>query len=163
MKKIALAVAVLGLSAAPAFAQSTSTANGSAVAQVIGPLNLTHVTSAALNFGSFTAGAGGTVVVDTTGAGSVTGGVTLMTASVETADSFNVSGQAGRVFTIAVAPGTITSAGNSMGFVPAAAAATGTLDVNGAATFAVGGTLTVANNQAPGQYTGTYGATVTYQ
>lgn len=167
MKKIVLFAAASGLAiaAVPAAAApgDTSTASGVATATVVSPITLTHTPGAALNFGTLTSGtAGGTVVVTAAGAGSSTGEVTLVSGSTATADAFTVTGDAARSFSIATTAGSVSAGANSMAFTTAASAATGVLGAGGSASFTVGGTLTVAGNQAPGAYTGTYSATVAY-
>ncbi|WP_395327933.1 DUF4402 domain-containing protein [Novosphingobium sp. BL-8H] len=164
MKKLALVSALAVAAASPLFAGSAlaATAQGTATATVIAPITLTHTSGAALAFGSFTAGTGGTVAVNSAGVGSKTGGVVLVAGSTNTADAFTVGGDASRAFTIATTGSTVTSGSNSMSFTTAASSTTGSLSSSGAASFTVGGTLTVAANQAAGSYTGSYDATVTY-
>ena len=113
MKKFISAVAVISaLSAGSAYASTasgnTSTVAGSATAKVIAPIKLTHVSGAVLNFGTFTAGSGGTVVVTAAGAGSTTGDVGFAPLSTNAADSFTVAGDPNRSFSIATQSGTVT-------------------------------------------------------
>ena len=164
MKKLLIAAAAATIISTPAFAAPTNTdsADGSATATVVAPITLTHVEGAVLNFGAFTAGGGGTVVVTRAGNGSETGEVVAVAGSTNSADQFSVSGDADRVFTISTDDGSVSDGnGNSMDFTTNAPAR-GTLDSSGAATFNVGGTLTVGADQVPGDYNGTYNATVTY-
>ena len=51
---------------------------------------------------------------------------------------------------------------DTMAFTASVSSASDTLDTNGDGSFTVGGTLTVAADQAAGDYTGTYDATVAY-
>lgn len=164
MKKFVIASAIIVLSSGSAFAASgnTSTATGAATAEVVQPIVLTHDTGAVLGFGKFTAGTGGTVVVTSGGVGSVTGDVGFVPASTNSADSFSVTGDKGRSYSISTGSGTVTSGLNSMSFTTSPSAATATLSSSGAGSFTVGGTLTVAPSQAVGVYTGSYSATVTY-
>jgi hypothetical protein len=167
MKKFVIAAAVVALSAGSAFAAgptgNTSQATGSASASVVSPITVTHDTGAALSFGTFTAGTGGTVTVTAGGTASPpTGDVGLLSGGTASADAFTVAGDASRNFTISTAGGNVTSGTNSMAFTTSASATSGTLDATGAATFTVGGTLTVGSGQTPGSYTGSYTATVTY-
>ncbi|MFM9934574.1 MAG: DUF4402 domain-containing protein [Novosphingobium sp.] len=168
MKKIILASAIVFgtalVSATPAFAASgnTSTATGSATATIVSPIVLTHTSGAALGFGRFSTGTGGTVVVTTAGAGSVGGDVGFVPGSVNSADAFTVAGDAGRSFSIATTGGSVTAGTTSMAFTTTTSASTDTLSVGGTGGFTVGGTLTVAGTEAAGAYTGTYSATVTY-
>lgn len=162
MKKIVLA-AVAATFAVPAAAApgDTATDQGTATATIVAPISITHDAGAALGFGLMTAGNGGTVVVTTAGAGTATGDVVLVSGSTNSADSFTVTGDAGRSFSIVTTGGTVDSGGNSMPFTTTAAGS-GTLSAGGTAAFSVGGTLTVGNGQAAGSYTGSYDATVTY-
>ena len=163
MKKIILATFAAAIAVPAAAAPGdTDTAQGTAVAEVVAPIAITHDTGAALDFGTITAGGGGTVVVDAAGTGTDTGDVTLLTGSTNAADSFSVSGDAGRAFSIVTGAGTVTSGTDTMSFTTSASAASGTLDAGGAASFTVGGTLTVADSQPAGSYSGSYDATVTY-
>ena len=165
MKKIAIAGIILAVSSTSAFAQSSSTANGVAQAVVVGPLQLYHVTNAALNFGSFTAGAGGTVAINPAGAATFTG-PTQVTGSAPTADGFTVAGDPNRSFSITLGTGTITdAAGDTMAFttIVPSNATSGTLNGTGTGAFTVGGTLTVASGQHTGSYAGSYPLTITYQ
>ncbi|MEO1730159.1 MAG: DUF4402 domain-containing protein [Pseudomonadota bacterium] len=140
----------------------TATAQGAATAEVVAPITLTHVAAAALNFGTFTTGDnGGTVTVDQSSNGTATSDVTLLGGSTETADSFNVSGDANRSFSISATAGSVSNGTDTMSFTTDAPGA-GTLDGSGAATFSVGGVLTVAGGESAGTYTGTYDVTVTY-
>jgi hypothetical protein len=164
MKKFLLS-AVIALSVtAPAYAASgnTSTATGQASAVVVSPIVLTHTASATLNFGSFTTGTGGSVVVTSGGAGSVTGDVGFVPSSVNAADAFTVAGDNSRAFSIATTGGTITDGSSSMTFTTTPSAASGTTSSTGAAAFTVGGTLTVGTGLVAGTYTGSYSATVAY-
>lgn len=157
--------AMLALSGTAAHATSgnTSTAAGTATANIVSPIVLAHVSGAALNFGKFTVGTGGTVVVSTSGAGTATADVGFVPGSTTAADQFALTGDPGRNFGITTTGGTITNGSKSMTFTTAPSAASGTLNSSGAATFTVGGTLTVTGTETPGAYAGSYNATVTYQ
>lgn len=141
---------------------NTATAQGSATAEVVAPITLVHVSTASLDFGTFTTGTGGgTVTVDASGVGTAGGEVTLLGASVEAADEFEVEGDADRTFSITTTAGSVTNGTNTMEFTTSAAA-NGTLDASGAASFFVGGELTVVGGESAGAYTGTYDVTVAY-
>lgn len=162
MKKIAI-FAVAAAISTPAFAApgDTASANGAATAEVVAPITLTHADTAALNFGTFTTGTtGGTIVVTQGGTATATGDVTLVSGSTEAADAFSVAGDAGRAFSITSGTGSVANGGTSMAFTTDAPTS-GTL-TGGAATFSVGGTLTVAGGEAAGTYTGSYNVTVAY-
>jgi hypothetical protein len=154
MKKILIAAAVIAALPAPAFA---ATDQGTATATVVAPITITHVVGAALDFGAFAASAG-QVSVSAAGVGSSTGVTQLGTVA---ADSFNVTGDASRTFSIATTGGNVSFGTNTMAFTTTAAAS-GTLSGTGTASFSVGGTLSVAGTEPAGTYTGTYDATVEY-
>ena len=164
MKKVLLTAAVALTVSAPAYAASgnTSTAAGSAAANVITPIVLTHVSGAQLNFGSFTTGTGGTVVVTAGNSASVTGDVAFVPGSATAADQFSLTGDNARSFSIATTGGSVVNGATSIAFTTAPSAATGTTSASGSASFTVGGTLSLAGTEAAGAYTGTYNATVTY-
>ena len=164
MKKFVIAAAMIALSSGSAYAASgnTSTTAGAAAAIVVSPITIAHDSGAVLNFGKFTAGTGGTVVVDVAGAGTTTSDVGFVPGSVEAADSFSVLGDPNRHFSIATTGGSVVSGSNSMNFTTVPSASGDTLDSTGNGSFTVGGTLTVAAAQAVGSYTGSYNATVTY-
>lgn len=165
MKKahvIASAVAALVSTPALAAPGNSATAQGEATATVIAPITLTHDVGAALSFGTFTAGNGGTVTVNkNNGNGTAGGDVTLVSGSVESADSFTVGGDPNRAFQVTTANGTVSDGSNTMTFTTDVKK-NHTLDGSGAATFTVGGELTVPDSAPAGTYTGQYDATVTY-
>ncbi len=167
MKKltlVALAFIAIGLlAAATASAQASATTSASASARVLAKIQLAKVTD--LNFGDVVAGASlGTAVVDTAGARSSTGGVSLAAGTVSQA-SFTVTGEPSKSYTITVpASVTISSGGNNMTvdsftFSPSSPA---TLPGGGSDTLNIGATLHVAANQATGSYTNTFNVTVAY-
>jgi hypothetical protein len=164
MKKILLSAAVALSFAAPAYAASgtSSQASGSAVANVVAPIVLTHTSGTSLNFGSFTTGVG-SVVVTAAGAGSVTGAVGFIPASTEAADQFTVQGDNSRNFSISTGSGTVTNGTTTINFATTPSAASGTLSATGAGAFSVGGTLTLGGTETAGAYVGSYTATVAYQ
>ncbi|MCA1733497.1 MAG: DUF4402 domain-containing protein [Acidobacteria bacterium] len=137
-------------------AQSSDTAQADALANIIAPITLTAGTP--LNFGDIVAStATGDVTVTTAGAGSASGGVTLLGTTATTAATFTVGGTAGRGFTVVVDPSV------TMGSMTATLNANIASGVVGTDNVAVGGVLTVGANQAEGLYTGTFDVTVSYQ
>lgn len=142
---------------------ASATAGSSAT--VVEPIAITK--TADLVFGKFSAGTGGTVVVDTDGARTVTGGVVLLTGTGGAAASFNVTGDADATYAITLPSGTealTRDAGSETmdaGTWVSSPAATGTLTA-GAQTVTVGATLTVASAQVAGTYNGTFAVTVEY-
>lgn len=163
MKKFAVLAAVAAFAtSAPAFAQDNQ-ADGSATAEVVAPITLTHVAGASLNFGTFTAGTGGTVVVARNGGGSSTGDVVLLAGSTESSDEFTVEGDADRRFSITTGNSNVTHTdGTTTMAFTTDARGNHTLDTAGDADFTVGGTLTVGADQLAGDYAGTYVVTVDY-
>lgn len=164
MKTIILASVIALATASSAFANTgnTSTATGTATATIVAPIVLTHPSTAALNFGRFTAGLGGTVTVTAAGVGSVGSGVGFVPGSTTTADLFTVAGDASRSFSVVTTSGTVTSGSANLAFTTTPSAATAALSTTGTGSFTVGGTLTVPATAVAGAYTGTYSATVTY-
>ncbi|MGB7409050.1 MAG: DUF4402 domain-containing protein, partial [Pontixanthobacter sp.] len=140
----------------------TDSADGVATAEIVAPISIVHDANAVLDFGTMVTDVAGTVTVNAAGAATATG-PKLLTGSTNSADSFTVSGDAGRSFSISTGNGTVTSGTDTMSFTTSPSAATGTLNAtSGDANFTVGGVLTVAADQAAGAYTGSYTATATY-
>lgn len=152
------------VSAAPAAAASgnQSTTTGRAAATVIKPIRLIYVAGHVLSFGKFTTGTGGTVVVNIWAPPAVTGQVTFTPDSVTSNDEFSVYGDPFRSFSIYTGSGRVLNGAKFMNFVTFPSTSWRPLDNNGKSSFLVGGILTVAGNETPGSYIGTYNATVTY-
>ena len=167
-KRVILALAtaltpVVALAPGAAMAASTSaTDSGSANAIVVAPITLTHTGGAALNFGKFTVGTGGSVSVSTVGVGTAGGSVTFVSGSAPTADTFSVTGDPSRSFVISTSGGTISAGSTAINFTTNPSSAGATLDTTGAASFSVGGILTLAGTEPGGSYAGSYSATVSY-
>lgn len=157
--KVALAIGFVAGMAASA-SSFAATASGTASASVLQPIAITAGQS--LEFGAFAGNSAGTVVIDTAGARSATGGVLLANNNgTYRQGQFSVTGTGNSTFAITYPSAfNITSGANSMS-VTVAGPATGTLS-SGSATINVGGTVTVGANQAAGSYTGTYTMTVEY-
>jgi hypothetical protein len=164
MRRFLPALAGLLLCAGTAHAASGNTANsaGTATSTVVSPIRITHNAGAALKFGTFTAGTGGTVIVTQASAGSVTGDIGTVSGNAYAADGFTVTGDTARAFNISASGSNTVSNGTTTMAFTISAPASATL---AAGTFAlnIGGTLTVASAQAAGSYTGSYTLTVTYQ
>ncbi|MEO6280631.1 DUF4402 domain-containing protein [Roseateles sp.] len=130
----------------------------------------TLTNNGALSFGAFTAGAGGTITVNSGGARMKTGGVILVNQSgTASAAQFTISGTPSAVFEITLpVDGTVflnDGGPNTMalnGFT-SSPSVTGILGGGGTATISVGATLTVGNQQAPASYSGSFNVTVNYQ
>lgn len=123
--------------------------------------------SQALAFGSFVAGAGGTITITPAGARSGTGGVTLLPAAPGSAAQFSISGTSNASYSISLPPNdlvTLASGANTMavnGFA-SSPAATGLLGLSGSQSLFVGATLSVGANQVPGNYSGNFTVSVNY-
>jgi hypothetical protein len=152
----------LAWAAPPVTGSTTANATGSATATVLSPIVVTHNAGAALAFGSFTAGSGGTVIVSPAGARSATGGAALVLGSPGGADAFVVEGDPNRGFAVVTGAGTVSFGGASMAFTTLPSLTTGTLSAAGAGAFTVGGTLSVPATAAAGSYAGSYSVTVNY-
>ncbi len=168
---LAAAVAAASLAGSSAHAaQATASASGTVVA----PIAITAATN--LVFGSFAAGAGGSVTVSTSGARTFSG-VVLMSGATPSAARFNVTGTASSTYSIthsgtAVLTNTSGVGGETMtltkfsdlsaGNATSGNVTAGTLDSGGTQSLYVGATLTVGAAQVPGIYTGTVIATVEY-
>lgn len=152
------ALALTLLIPAAGFAQSSATATGDALANIIQPITI--VNDAALNFGDIVADAvGGSVVVDTAGA-ATSGTLTLL--GGESAAAFTVTGAAGRTFDVSSDLNTtITEAGGATMTVDTFSFSCDPCTIGDPLT--VGGTLTVGANQTAGAYSGTFDVTVSYQ
>lgn len=149
-----------------AFSQGVS-ATANATATIITPIAIANTT--ALAFGNLAVGGtGGTLVVSTAGARSITGDVSYQTVPAATAAAFNVTGSVGLTYAITLpANGTVTiaSGGNTMAvnnFVSNPAVGSNPVLVAGPNALAVGATLVVGANQATGNYSGTFNVTVGY-
>lgn len=153
---------LVGMTEAHAASGERSTTAGHSAANVIAPLVLRHVNGRALNFGKFSVGTGGTVVVSPTGAGSVTKTVYFVPGSVTAADQFQVTGDKLRNFSIVTYSGSVKYLTKTINFTTKPSASQGLLDATGKSTFTVGGTLTLIGTETAGAYKGTYRATVTY-
>lgn len=145
-----------------------ATAQTNTTATVLLPITITK--TADLNFGKFMSGAtGGTVVVTTAGAQSVTGDLTTTAAlgATAAAATFTIAGEPTNTYAVTfpaqtalVGPGGSTP----MTIGTFTTASSGTLGTFGAAaeTLSVGATLTVNANQASGTYNGTLDVAVNY-
>jgi hypothetical protein len=161
-------IAVFGaVASAPAV---SATANATASADVITPIAVTK--AADLAFGKFAAGAGGSVTVNTGGVRSQSG-VVGVGGTASTA-SFSITGEANATYAISFTGSSteLTSGANKMplalfsDLTGAGATSgnvlTGQLSAGGTQVLYVGGTLTVAANQAGGSYSGTINTDVQY-
>ena len=164
MKKVlVLAIVILGF-AASSFAQVTATA--STTATIITPIAIAKTVD--MNFGNIAVSPtiAGTVILPTTGARTLTGGVTLpVVTGTVTAASFNVTGDGTSTYSITLPSSSITLTGVPSGTMAVQSfvsnpSGTGTLTA-GAQTIKVGATLTVGAAQPAGVYTNAAGLFVT--
>jgi hypothetical protein len=127
---------------------------------------LTITRTGDLGFGSFVAGAGGTVTVAPSGARSASG-VFLIPSSQGAAARFEVRGDGDAGYTIGLPAEAVldNGAGQTMTLrdFTSAPSAFGRLSLGGTQTISVGATLNVGANQASGSYSGTFSVTVNYQ
>ncbi len=150
-------VASLGMGATAA---NAATASATAKAKILRQVTVTNTSD--LQFGTIVTGtAASTVIVSS--AGARTCGTGLVCSGAFTAAGFNVTGTTGQVVTVSVpASVTLASGTNSMTASLSSSNSTLTLAAN-AGSFSVGGTLSVGANQADGDYSGSFNATVDYQ
>ena len=134
---------------------SADVIDGNASANVIAPLLLVETT--AMNFGDVAGGTStGTVVLDLTGARTVTGDANALASGAGAAGEFTIEGAAGLAFTLSVTgTATLTNlAGDSMTVDTftengSAVTLTGTGTPDG---FQIGGTLNIGASQPAGAY-----------
>ncbi len=169
-------VAFSFLASLMAFGSEASAASGTAnaTATIITPLAIEKSATATnggdLAFGLIVPGTGGTVTVANNGARSTTGGAVAVSNSVYNHSTavFNVTGTAQSQLTITLPANESVSIGNGSetmavnDFVRDGSVGAFALDGSGEASFRVGATLTVAEDQDPGDYTGTFDVTVAY-
>jgi hypothetical protein len=129
------------------------------------------VNARGLDFGRFVSGGGGTVIVSPAGLRSRTGAVVLLTSpnagqAIFNASRANVSGTETAVSISLPTNGSVWltgSGGGTMAVNNFVSTPASTGSVQTAMTLSVGATLSVAPNQAPGTYSGTFSVIVDYQ
>jgi len=130
---------------------TAATFNGTATATVIAPLTLAQTTP--MNFGTVAVGAaGGTVVMTSAGARSVTGDANAIAAGAGTAGAYTITGQAAQAYTMTIAGGTLTDGGGANPMSLSAFTFVSPALTGGADAFSVGATLTLPPNQPAGAY-----------
>lgn len=168
MKKIlGLAIVMMLAYSQVSLAQSQASMTANATATIVTGLSCAHGTNSDLAFGKIIASnQAGTVVVSPASARSYTGGAILTTGLAVTAAEFVLTGQASTAVTVTLPSSavTITSGSNTMSVTTftSDAGSSPALSSGGALTVKVGGTLSVAANQAAGSYTGTFDVTFAY-
>lgn len=162
-------LACLASQTAQAASGNTQVVSGSASAVVTAPIRLVAVSP--LQFGTMLQSqVGGTITIAPSGTVTTTGDMGTARAiaqpSPPAAATFNVTGLAGTLFTASgVSQVTISNGSSTMTvgqFTINSSFSGGQIGNNGATTFNIGGTLTVAPGQAIGTYTGTFPITVAY-
>lgn len=163
-----LRLALVGTIAAASFAtsaQAATSATGTATAEVLSTLTVTN--TADLQFGQIAANTGGTVSVNADL--SVASSGALISTGTRAPAAFDVTGapNAMVIVTLPAAAVDLTRSGGtetmSLGGFNTDPNGAFQLDGAGAASFAVGGTLTVGSGQVPGTYSGTFSVSVEYQ
>lgn len=165
-----LAVIALAALSTNAFAQNSDQATATASATIVCPISLTSAEGNALAFGNIVQG-NGNVTIDAT-TGDRTFSNTAMDPGTSNAGTtsrahFTVTGESGFSYNISI-PSSVTVTGPSN---------TASADLQGSKTsgslgegqgcsatddFYVGGILHLTNSNGPGQYSGSFSATVTY-
>jgi hypothetical protein len=125
-------------------------------------------TTRTLAFGRFVAGTGGSVILTPLSARSKTGGVVLLAGGTISSASFSLTeignGKSLRWTTITLpATATLTNGAASMTLSNFSSNPSNTLLGTFTTTLTVGATLTVAANQAPGNYSGAFSVSVNYE
>lgn len=121
-----------------------------------------------LGFGKFVAAGGGTITINPAGARSKTGGVVLISGGTISSASFSLtesgSGKSLRWTTITL-PGSasLSNGSTTMALSNFVSDPPNTVLGTGKTIVTVGATLTVAPNQAVGNYSGTFSVTVNYE
>ena len=152
--------AVAFVASGPAAAQTLST--GTTGATMVAAVTISQ--DQELNFGGFVpqVSGGGTIVVTPAGARSRTGTGQLDGGIPGTQAIFTINSTAFANWSVLLSGATaLTGPGTPMSVALALPSPVSGLFVAGTATFSVGGTLTVADNQTEGVYAGTYTVSVT--
>jgi len=176
MKKVTIiltGVILMSIASINAFAQNTATVSDAQASATI----ITKITLAKdvpMSFGEIVANANATdVTVDlsnnlTIESGS--GNATLFPGTTGTSATFITTGESSRQYSITLPANDVVSLAGPNGSIPmpvknfTTSSLTGNgLSDTGVGGFSVGATLTVGANQQPGNYTGTYAVTVTYE
>lgn len=172
VKALMVGSALISLSAAGAQQAHAATGTGAMTAIILTPIAVTAPTD--LHFGSITVtAAAGTVVIDTAGGRTVTGGVSEVVGTGSESEAvISVSAGTGIniVLSMAAASFTVTNglldtmAVDTFNIRTAAGGATQTVTLTASpGTFPIGGTLNVGAGQATGTYTGNFTVNANYQ
>ena len=143
-------------------AVSAATVTATATANVVQGLTITE-DNGGINFGDVSEAGAGTVVIDTAGARTTTGGADILAGGGEQAGLYTITGEDGKAYTISF-PGSATIqeiGGDTMSVDTWTHNADGTAAAAGEQ-FDLGATLNIGAGQTPGSYSGTYTITVNY-
>lgn len=159
MNKLLLIAGATIASASITSSAIAAQATGTATANVLEPITITNTSP--LQFGDVDVTGGGTVVIGPTG----TPGGSLTSVGTQSAGTFDLTGQSGASFSIAIATLTeLTNAGHDLilsVYTNTEGGATGTM-TGGAITLGVGATITADGSEAAGPYSGTYTVDIDY-
>lgn len=163
---VAAGALVVGSSLVGGAAFAANSINADASATVVTPISISQA-NAGLDFGKFSAGAGGTVTRPHTGdrTGS---GVVLLGGTTGAAASFTVTGDGGATYTVTLPADNmvaVTRVGGGSMAINGFTKSLGNDDLvlaGGTQTFSVGGVLTVSPTQAAGAYAGDFPISVQY-
>lgn len=158
--KAAMASSVLAASVMGAHAANAATASADAKANILQQVTVTSDGSD-LDFGTIVSGASaGTVAVNAAGAASCS--ASIVCSGSTTAAGFNVSGTSGATVDVST-DATVTLTGPTDTMSASLTPSATSIVLDGTDAFTVGGTLSVAANQADGAYVGSFDVTVSYQ
>ncbi len=161
MIKAAVATASLAALAFTATAAEAATANATARAKILRQVTLTNTSD--LEFGTIVTGAAASTV-DVSTSGARTCGAGLVCSGTTTAANFNIGGTATQTVNVVVPASVSLSNGSATMNVALTSTATSVvMNSSNAGSIQVGGTLSVAANQADGDYSGTFTLTADYQ
>lgn len=166
MKKLIALVALFMFVAVMSYATETTTGTGTAKAKIVAAATIEEVSGSALNFGTiFKKAGGGTVSMTAAESTSRTSSTLTFATGGYSSDHFLMSNlDVGTTYNLSVpASVSITRDGGSETMTVAPVLSVTSFEADAATKdIFVGGTLTVGDNQAVGQYSGTYLVTVTY-
>lgn len=162
MKKLLMLVVFVFVAGA-VFASQTDPETGEAKAKIIAPLEITHATGAALNFGTLVSpkNGAGTVTIDADSGEASESGVERIAADPVSRDHFTVTNPERVSYSVNLPSSSInvTSGSNTMAVSAFTASCSSGCTADD---IYVGGQLAVAQDQAAGSYTGEYTITLTY-
>jgi len=173
LKFFTLSVAIFAFTNISFGQGNTSSATANAGANIITPIGIKVDEGSQLQFGDLIATSTEyTVTIETDGQRSYEGDAAFFTTTGYSTANFTVTGEAGAAFSITL-PETVNLTGtgedmpltnfkSSIGLSSSLDGTPGSYSA-GSKTFSVGATLAVNEDQAAGEYTGTFDVTVAYQ